>query len=372
MGQLANGFTERQIAAAITHRRMELTILPTEKCNFRCTYCYETFEHGRMKPHVVEGVCNLIRNRAPELEELVFSWFGGEPLLAVGVVRTILAVAKEEAQRHGFRLGGGFTTNAYLLDRALLEEMVSFGQDFFQITLDGWGGQHDRTRRRADGAGTFERIWCNLLSYRESAANFEVQLRVHVSHENGESVRELCRQIRAAFGGDKRFTVDLQDIRDMGGAGSAMVVPLSAEAFAVEKRELLRILHPGDEAKVDAYLDAAPKVGESASRRRDSERGEPEPYICYAAKPNQFLIRSTGRIGKCTVMLDDPRNDVGFLRPDGTLHLDDDRLAPWFEGLATLDVDAAGCPIHYARTLVERGKAARAAARAIPVVLEPA
>lgn len=363
MTQLKNGFTERQIAAAITHRRMELTILPTEKCNFRCTYCYETFENGRMAPHVVEGVCNLISNRAAELEELCLSWFGGEPLLALPVVREILRHAKAEADQKGFRLYGGFTTNAYLLDRSLLEELVGYGQDFFQITLDGWGEQHDKTRRRADGAGTFERIWSNLLSFRESALDFEVQLRVHVSHENGESVRALCREIREAFGKDGRFRVDLQDIRDMGGSGSENVVPLTSAQFEREKRALLEILYPESAAQVEAVMSASVKVGESAARRRSEERSEPEPYICYAAKPNQFLIRSTGRIGKCTVMLDDPRNDVGFLRPDGTLHLDDERLMPWFEGLVTLDVNAVGCPIHHAETLRAKGRELRDAKR---------
>ena len=27
---------------------LNLIILPTEACNFRCTYCYETFENKKM------------------------------------------------------------------------------------------------------------------------------------------------------------------------------------------------------------------------------------------------------------------------------------------------------------------------------------
>ena len=45
---LPNGFTRCQIAAAISPRIQELILLPTEKCNFRCTYCYEDFELGKM------------------------------------------------------------------------------------------------------------------------------------------------------------------------------------------------------------------------------------------------------------------------------------------------------------------------------------
>jgi hypothetical protein len=45
---LPNGFTRRQIAEAISPRIQELILLPTEKCNFRCTYCYEDFDLGKM------------------------------------------------------------------------------------------------------------------------------------------------------------------------------------------------------------------------------------------------------------------------------------------------------------------------------------
>jgi uncharacterized protein len=62
--ELMNGFTRQQIGSCISPRKLDLTLLPTEKCNFRCVYCYEEFEHGAMPPHVVEGVCNLITRRA--------------------------------------------------------------------------------------------------------------------------------------------------------------------------------------------------------------------------------------------------------------------------------------------------------------------
>ncbi|HEY0232414.1 MAG TPA: radical SAM protein, partial [Dokdonella sp.] len=61
-------------------------VLPTEKCNFRCTYCYEDFKIGRMQAPVVRGLKRLISNRAPSLRRLSLSWFGGEPLLAKPVV----------------------------------------------------------------------------------------------------------------------------------------------------------------------------------------------------------------------------------------------------------------------------------------------
>jgi uncharacterized protein len=71
-------------------KMLELIVNPTEKCNFRCVYCYEKFELGNMKPDVVMGVKNLILNRSTDLAFLKISWFGGEPMLGYNGVMDIM------------------------------------------------------------------------------------------------------------------------------------------------------------------------------------------------------------------------------------------------------------------------------------------
>ena len=39
---------------------LHLILMPTEQCNFRCTYCYEDFAHDRMSPRVVAGIKRLL------------------------------------------------------------------------------------------------------------------------------------------------------------------------------------------------------------------------------------------------------------------------------------------------------------------------
>jgi uncharacterized protein len=69
----AEKLKEAQLASLLSHSILDLHILPTEKCNFRCVYCYEDFQIGRMKDHVVNGVKNLIRRRMDELKQLRIS-----------------------------------------------------------------------------------------------------------------------------------------------------------------------------------------------------------------------------------------------------------------------------------------------------------
>src|SRR5215510_6961132 len=96
---------------------LNLIIMPTEACNFRCTYCYETFEHKKMHGSVVTGIKRLIERRGGELRELQIGWFGGEPLLAFDVVTEICQHAIDVANLNGFEFSSDMTTNGYLLDQ---------------------------------------------------------------------------------------------------------------------------------------------------------------------------------------------------------------------------------------------------------------
>lgn len=61
----------------------DLILLPHEDCNFRCTYCYETHQRGRMAPWVVEGLKRFVAEGMDPRDGLNIRWFGGEPLLAM-------------------------------------------------------------------------------------------------------------------------------------------------------------------------------------------------------------------------------------------------------------------------------------------------
>lgn len=201
--------SERQIAESISNKIQELILLPTEKCNFRCTYCYEDFEIGKMPEDVVKGIKNLIRLRAGEISKLKLGWFGGEPLLASNIILDISEYAYNLSRKHGFELVGGLTTNAYVLTQNLFKKLIGYNQSFFQISLDGYGSEHDVTRKRADGKGTFDVIWNNLLSYKEVDGYFDILLRLHLTGKNFSSMKRLAREIALAFGDDARFRVNL-------------------------------------------------------------------------------------------------------------------------------------------------------------------
>src|SRR5262245_21364506 len=110
------GLVETEIPACVSNSIPHLILMPTEACNLRRVYCYEDFKFSRMEPWVVRGVRNILTYRATELETLVLSWFGGEPLLARDIVEEIMLHVRSLAHANPrLQLASDITTNAYLL-----------------------------------------------------------------------------------------------------------------------------------------------------------------------------------------------------------------------------------------------------------------
>ncbi len=322
----------------------------------------------------------FLNKRVPDLKILRFSWFGGEPLVAKDVVLRLATYAKKLCEEHSVKFEGGLTTNAYVLDTTLAKQLIALNQDFYQITLDGWKEAHDVLRKRADGRGTFDVIWQNLLGLKTLKEDFEVCVRVHVRRDNQQNLETLMHEYAKAFYDDKRFRLDFQHLRDMGGEGGKTIIEgVTLQELPLIEARLRKIVvadirqlrgePPLDEAPVTKsahfavhevldtgtqnangeygiIVQKAKNAGESAGSQRQSAASASAPYICYAAKANSLLIRSNGRIGKCTVHFDDERNDIGYLSDEGETIVAQDKYRPWLRGLETLETDITGCPIH--------------------------
>src|SRR3954470_11277554 len=109
-------FSRETIASTLSRRVQQLILLPTERCNFRCTYCYEDFLIGKMKEPVLVGIERFMDRRIPELDDFSISWFGGEPLMAKEVVLRLASYASRQCKAYGASFSGGMTNNAYVLD----------------------------------------------------------------------------------------------------------------------------------------------------------------------------------------------------------------------------------------------------------------
>lgn len=308
---------------ALDNRRLRLILLPTEKCNFRCTYCYESFELGQMPQRVIEGIKQLLTHRTKELNKLEIDWFGGEPLLAFNIVKDINAHAMQLMQHNACSFLSSMTTNAYLLTPERLEQLVELGVTRYQITLDGFDGTHDETRKRKNGRGSFAVIWKNLMEAKKTALKFRIMLRVHFSPTNLSRLPLLIDQIKENFCGDPRFEVFFKAISHLGGANDEHTPRFRSSSAKKYQKLLADYLGKGVKSTV-----IKPQM----------------LYVCYASEPNSLVIRSNGKLAKCTVAFNDERNEVGEISQDGSLSFNHERLHLWFKGLQNLDKQDLGCP----------------------------
>ena len=314
----------RCLAADVLH----LILLPTEACNFRCTYCYEDFRLGHMGARVVRGVKNLLSDRCEELSDLTLSWFGGEPLLALDVIEDVLGHVGRLRDRHPrIAFSSDVTTNGHLLDFQTFDRLLGLGVTRFQVSFDGPRELHDRVRRRADGGATFDRVFGNLCTLAEHDDPFEIHLRVHVDRENHLEIPGLLDDCAEAFSGDGRFRVFLRKLSRMGGPNDDLLPVFDDDD---ELAEVMNRLH-GHAAERGLAQHLLPSEGPVTP--------------CYASKANSFVVRADGRVNKCTVVLDHPRNQVGRLHESGRLELESGEVIPWMRGLRSGDKLHLMCPM---------------------------
>ncbi len=315
------------IANSIASDYLKLIILPTEKCNLRCTYCYEDFSIGRILPEVVQGIKRLISKRGRDLRVLHLSWFGGEPLLAPREIEEVCRHAQSVAQENAeLSYQSSMTTNGVLLDLPMAHRMARVGVHSYQISLDGPAPMHDQSRVTVSGDGTYDSIWRNLCALADSDIDFNVNLRIHYRADTWRELFPLLDSIKTRFGGDRRFQPVFNPIVPMGGKNDHQIIKLGY----AEKQEIAAALYA--------------RVGVDTTRGPAAEATDTAHAVCYAATANSLVIRAHGAINKCTVALNDDRNDIGRINADGTFTLNRDKYLPWMQGLETQDAFALACP----------------------------
>ena len=305
---------------------LHLILMPTEECNFRCVYCYETFKLKKMLEPARRGVKLFVQRQAPSLKKLTVSWFGGEPLEGLDVIidlsRAFIGLSKEK----GFIYDANITTNGYKLTPDVAEILLELNVRKFQVTLDGPCKEHDRRRKLISGEGTFHKIINNLHALKGLQEDYQVYIRVNFDRESVSTIPEFIDSLGDLFANDSRFSVYFRPVGKWGGPDDPALPVCDMKA--------------GLQAALGFY-ERARKQGLNTQWLQ--KHLSPVGYVCYAALPHSFLIRADGRVGKCTVALEDEANSVGRLLPNGQMILDRDKLALWISHDESTDQGCQRC-----------------------------
>jgi uncharacterized protein len=308
---------------------LELILMSSEDCNFRCTYCYEDFTRGTMIREVREGIKNLVRKRIKRLNRLTVGWFGGEPLYGWEAVEDLAPFFVEIADEHEVPFSAHMTTNGYLLTPEVADKLFIWRIRHFQITLDGLAEHHNHSRAARNGGPTFERIFDNLKSLVQRKEHFQVLLRLNFDHANAGGISEFVDLLSREFTNDPRFSLAMHAVSKLGGPNDSQ----------------LGVCTDDEAGRIQREIQAqAQRQGLNVGNLRNAARMGSK--VCYAARPYNFLIGATGKVMKCTVLLDkSDYNVVGRITEKGDLELDKDRMALWTEPAFEHDKQCQKCVV---------------------------
>jgi len=134
-------------------------------CNLACQYCFEDNFRGQhyMSSVTAELLVDTIQHsQIKQGRDVTLSFYGGEPLLSIPLIKTISSRLKQAAKKQGTNFRFTLITNGTLLSRRVAEDLLPLGLCGAKFTLDGPQRIHDQSRPFVSGKGSFDIIVNNL------------------------------------------------------------------------------------------------------------------------------------------------------------------------------------------------------------------
>jgi len=308
----------------ISNNFLQLIILPTESCNFRCRYCYSDFNSGKMSTDTQEGIIKYVKKNIQRYSGLNIYWFGGEPLLTQDIIENLSVELIDICHSRNKPYFAGITTNGYYLTQDVFKKLLGYRINMYMITLDGFENVHDYNRKLANNGGTFKVIFENLRNIKNniSSGSFKIRIRVNVTKELLPSLKDFIGFLYEEFANDNRFDFYFVAVTNYGGEAIKNIKDSLLDSFD----SVYDTMISSDKRLNYSFYETMLKSG-----------------LCYAGKRNSYVIKPNGKIGKCTVS-DNDFNDLGYIDKDGSMILDREKLARWVNYKRSKASKCASCP----------------------------
>jgi len=144
----------------------KIGLMLIQDCNLMCKYCYggESGKYNsqgmnnKMTIETAQKSINYLMNNCPESENDEISFFGGEQLLNLYLIKKIINYCKKvEGKKFTYTI----TTNATLLTKEVIQYFEE-NKVSIMVSLDGYKEIHDANRVYPNGKGSFETVIQNV------------------------------------------------------------------------------------------------------------------------------------------------------------------------------------------------------------------
>jgi uncharacterized protein len=130
-----------------------LTVLPTSKCNFSCSYCYSAAGHASKEldiNHLNAVLDYFIDEKRVNRDDLYISFGGGgEPFLSWDIIEHTMVYATQMAEKQGLRISFSFASNGSVINEKIIRILKKFKVKA-NISFDILESVHNAQRKNYD------------------------------------------------------------------------------------------------------------------------------------------------------------------------------------------------------------------------------
>lgn len=294
---------------------LNVEILPTCDCNFRCAYCFEKTDDYKMSLETEERVIKFFEREIPHSKQLRLSWFGGEPLLCAEQVIRISQTVNTLCKKYKVPVYGVMSTNGYCLEVPVFRELIKNRITEFQVCLDGPEQFHNTTRPHFRNEDSYEKVINNLIDIKSQVQSsaFKIGIRCNITPAVLPYMEKHIEELSKYFKDDRRFYLIFQCVRDWGGERVHEEQIVKSEQVIYEK--MYRLAREYGMYSAD-LLSFAPIIGK-----------------CEAGRKRGYLIDPRGNVHKCSLAMFDKDtmdvNQIGLIDKDGKAIINESKLANW-------------------------------------------
>jgi len=285
-------------------------VMPSYRCNLRCTYCYEGMFVENNIDMALEAITPLftaIEKLAKKFAGALITLYGGEPLLESN--ESVIISILEKAQEHGFQVYS-VITNGTTLEYSV-KTLVKYGVTRVQVTIDGVEEIHNSRRPFAGGEGSFDKVVKGIDVAWEHG--LKVVVRTNVDFENTNDLPALAEfyQQRELVN-SAQFVPYLSIVTSPSCMGSDLCTGGNPELIG----KVLRIVDDNWEL-FSNWKFKFDRIGHIASVLMEGRTLYPRTWYCNAGK-SMFVFDPQGKIYPCWDHVGTDQ-EIGYYLPTLTL-----------------------------------------------------
>jgi uncharacterized protein len=318
---------------------VNLVLVPTLKCNFKCSYCFEA-NHKDLKENsnkYFASLLNFAQKNFNNKKKVHISLFGGEPLLKIDEMSDFIDKLTDHQKKYGYDLTTNIVTNGYLLNEKNLKKILKHDCIVIQTTLDGPQEAHDKSRMLHNNNGTYNTIVTNF----KNAINYSLKnnyksrfvLRINLMNQNVENIKSIFH----SFTESERKKIEI------------LFRPIYQTQSYIECNQ-------NSIYQLKDFYDEATKY--------EFQIVKSSYYYqhCESASGFSFLqVTPDLKIWKCMNDLSCKQANIGYIDEQGECHIDSEKMTKWYKSsnpfkddkcisCKYLPVCYGGCPLYFQNT----------------------